>query len=86
MVCVCVRCINVITAILSLSLEKVETLKNIYKGGVPVVVRRKRIRLGTIRLQVRSLASLGGLRIRHCGELWCRSKTQLGSGVAVAVV
>ena len=30
-------------------------------------------------------ASLSGLRIWHCHELWCRSQTQLGSGVAVAV-
>ena len=29
---------------------------------------------------------LSGLRIWHCLELWCRSQTQLGSGVAVAVV
>ena len=37
-----------------------------------------------MRLQVRSLASLRGLRIRRCHEPWCRSQTQLGSGVAVA--
>ena len=37
------------------------------------------------RLPVRSLASLSGLRIRHCRELWCRSQTHLGSDVAVAV-
>ena len=30
-------------------------------------------------------ASLRGLRIRHCCDLWGRSQTQLGSGVAVAV-
>ena len=36
-------------------------------------------------LQVRSLASLSGLRIWHCRELWCRSQMQLGSGVAVAL-
>lgn len=30
--------------------------------------------------------SLSGLRIWHCRELWCRSQTQLGPGVAVAVV
>ena len=35
--------------------------------------------------QVRSLASLSGLRIWHCRELWCRSQVQLGSHVAVAV-
>ena len=39
-----------------------------------------------MRTQVRSLASLGGLRIRCCRELWCRLQMQLGSGVAVAVV
>lgn len=30
--------------------------------------------------------SLSGLRIWHCRELWCRSQTQLGPGIAVAVV
>ena len=44
-----------------------------------------RIRLGTIRFRVWSLASLTGLRIRHCHELWCRSQTRLGSGIAVAL-
>ena len=37
-------------------------------------------------MQVRSPASLSGLRIHCCPELWCRSQTQLGSGVSVAVV
>ena len=54
--------------------------------GVPIVAQWKRIRLGTMRLWVQSLASLGGLRIQHCGELWCRSQIQVRSGVAVAVV
>ena len=36
--------------------------------------------------QLRSLASLSGFRIRRCLELWCRSQTQLGSGIDVAVV
>ena len=31
------------------------------------------------------LASLSGLRIWHCCELWCRSKRRLGSRVAVAM-
>ena len=35
--------------------------------------------------RIQSLALLSGLRIRHCRELWRRSQTQLGSGVAVAV-
>ena len=39
-----------------------------------------------MRLWVRSLALLSGLRIQHWRELWCRSQTQLGFGVAVAMV
>ena len=38
-----------------------------------------------MRLQVRSLASLSGLRIQHYHKLWCRLQTQLRSGVAVVV-
>ena len=41
--------------------------------------------LRTTRLQIRSLALLSGLRIWPRHELWCMSKTQLGSGIAVAV-
>ena len=56
--------------------------------GVPVVAQSKliRIQLGTMRLRVRSLASLSGLRIQHFYELWCRSQTWLGSRTTVAVV
>ena len=50
------------------------------------MVQRKRIRLGTMKLWVRSPASLRGLRIWRCHELWCRSQTRLGSCPAVAVV
>ena len=39
-----------------------------------------------MRTQVLSLTLISGLRIWHCHELWSRSQTQLGSGVAVAVV
>ena len=52
---------------------------------VPVVMQQKRIQLGTMRLKVQSLASLSGLKIRHCCELWCRLQTRLGSRVAVAL-
>ena len=45
----------------------------------------KRIRRGTVRLQIQSLASLSGLRLWHCCELWCRWQTQLRSCAAVAV-
>ena len=39
-------------------------------SGVPVVAQQNRIRLGTVRLRVRSLTLLSGLRIWHCHELW----------------
>ena len=39
-----------------------------------------------MRMQVPSLALLGGLRILCCHELWCRSQTQLRSDIAVALV
>ena len=61
-------------------------LVNIHICRVPVLAQRKRIQLGTMRLLVRSWASLSGLRIRHCHELWCGSQTQLRSGIAVAVL
>ena len=41
------------------------------------------IRLGTMRVWVRSLALLSGLRIH---ELWCRSQARLGFCIAVASV
>ena len=50
------------------------------------MVQWKQIRLGTMRLWVRSLVLLRGLTIWRCRELWCRSQTQLGSRVAMAVV
>ena len=53
--------------------------------GNPIVMQQKQIQLGTTRLWLRSLASLHGLRIWHCRELWCRSQRKLGSGIAVAV-
>ena len=45
----------------------------------------KRIRLGTMSLRIQSLASLSGLSIWHCREMWCRSQAWLRSCVAVAV-
>ena len=53
--------------------------------GVPVLAQQKRIRLGTMRFWIQSLALLSGLRIRHCQELWCGSQTRLGSVIAVAL-
>ena len=54
--------------------------------GVPIVAQQYQAQLASTRMQVRSLASLSGLRIQRCYELWCRSQMQLRSGVAVAVV
>ena len=54
--------------------------------GVSIMVQWKRIQLGTMRFQVQSLASLSGLRIWHCHELWYRSQARLISCIAVAVM
>ena len=43
------------------------------KLGVPVVAQMLRTRLASMRRYVQSLASLSGLRIRHCHKPWCRS-------------
>ena len=43
-------------------------------------------RLVSMRMQIRSLALLSGLRIQHYHELWCRSRPQLRARIAVAVV
>ena len=54
--------------------------------GVPIMVQWIQILLGTMRLRVPSLASLSGLRMWCCHELWCSSQTRFGSSIAVAVV
>ena len=45
--------------------------------GCPVMAQWKGIQLGTRKLWVRSLASLSGLGIQSCCELWCRSQKRL---------
>ena len=45
--------------------------------GVPAVAQQKGIQLVTMRFRVQSVASLRGLGIRHCRELWCRLKMWL---------
>ena len=47
------------------------------RWGFPIVVQWKQIQLGTMRLQVRSLASLSGLRIQRCRELWLGRRRSL---------
>ena len=54
--------------------------------GVPIVAQKKWTWLEPMRMWVWSLASLHGLRIQYCCEVWCRSKMGLGSHAAVAVV
>ena len=49
---------------------------------MPIMAQQKRIWLVSMRTQVRSLASLKGLRIH---ELQCRAQRQLRSRLAVAV-
>ena len=53
--------------------------------GVPVMAHWLTIQQGTMRLQVQSLALLGGLRIWRCCGLWCKSQAWFGSCVAVAL-
>ena len=48
--------------------------------------QRKQIQLVSMRMRVRSLASLSGLRIRRYHKLWWRLQARLGSRIAVAVV
>ena len=48
-------------------------------SGVPMVAQ-------WVMNPTRSPVSFRGLKIQHCRELWCRSKMQLGFGVAVAVI
>ena len=59
-------------------------LKN--DSWVPIVAQQKQTGLVSMRTGVRFLVSLSGLRFQRCHELWCRSKTQLGSAIAVAEV
>ena len=55
------------------------------KLGVLFVAQQKRIQLVSMRMWVRSLASLRGSGIRLCHELWYRLQTWLRSGVAVTM-
>ena len=50
-------------------------IQNCIKFRISIVAQRKWIRLGTMKLQVRSLTLLSGLRTWHCYELWCNLQT-----------
>ena len=67
-------------------MEKIKIIIKKKFLGVAIMAQWKQIRLGTVRLQVQPLAPLSGLRIWCHHELWYRWQTQLGCGVAVAVV
>ena len=60
------------------------TLKGNYREFLLWLIRL-RTQLISMRMWVRSQASFSELRILHCHELWCRSQTQLGSCIALAV-
>ena len=51
------------------------------RQGVPIVVQQVKNPTLSVRTRVRSLASLSGLRIWRCCQLWRRSQMQLGSSV-----
>ena len=57
------------------------------KIGVPFMTHRLTNLTRSVRMRVQFLASLSGLRIQHCCELWYiyRSQMLLGSGIAMAV-
>ena len=65
---------------------EITSIKTTERSSHHGAAEMKRIRLGTTRLRIQTLASLSGLRIWRCHELWCWSQTRLRSGVAVAVV
>ena len=62
-----------------------EKKKKVHCCRIPVVAQCKQIQLVSMRMPVQSQASLGGLRIRYCHELWCSLQMLLGSLIAVAV-
>ena len=51
--------------------------------GIPILAQRQPIRVVSLKMRVRPLASLSGSGIQCCPELWCRSQTQLRSCDAV---
>ena len=56
-----------------------------HRKEFPLWLRRLRTWLVSVRMWVRSLASLSGLRIHHCHKLQCRWQMWLRSFITVAV-
>ena len=65
---------------ISTLIVKNKTIKLI---GVPIVAWRKQTWLGSMRMWVRSLTSLSGLKIQRCRELWCTLQMWCGSDLAL---
>ena len=65
---------------LELRFSKVEKFQEF-----PLWLSGSQTQLVSMRMRVRSLASLSGLRIQLCNEPWCRSQMWLRSGAAVAM-
>ena len=57
-----------------------------FQREIPLSLSRLQTWLVSMRMGVQSMASLSGLRIWHCHELWYRSQMWLRSCVAVAMV
>ena len=55
-----------------------------YISEFPLWLRWLRTQLVSMKMQVQSLASLCGLRIQRCHELWCGLWMRLRSGIIVA--
>ena len=68
-----------------LEIYSIPTLK-MQEQEFPLWLSGLRTHIVSLRMGVPSLASLSRLRIQHCHKLQSRLQTQLGSGVAVAVV
>ena len=56
-----------------------------WRQEFPLWLNRLGAQLGSMRMQVQSLASLSGLRTQRCHELWCRLPMRLESCFPVAV-
>ena len=57
--------------------------RDMFEKVFPLVTQMVTNPTVSMRMQVQSLASLGGLRIQCGHKLWCKSQMQLGSCLAV---
>ena len=66
--------------------KSTKEFKKCQKTGVTIMAQQKQTQLVSMRMWVRPLALLNGLRIWCCHVLWGRLQMWLGSGVAMAVM